>query len=195
MASVTTQEAADAIRTNRQGRAALGIAAEAIKRGYEVIDTIEPGLLRSIFSTGLIGYYFEDQADSEVRQAGRDLLDQANAYAGGIYAVIPDDDNPIDGDTRKRVALALSTAEKDLGMLNEAQASLTESYLDELGDLVQAIEDAASAVAEKAAAAAEYIADKAKKVADALIPTWLKWTIGIGVVVIAGAVAWRYTRP
>lgn len=182
----TTEEAVAALRTNRHARAALGIAAEAIRRGYDVIDTIEPSLLTEIFIAPL--GLAQSLTDSEIRTQGKDLLDRTNAYAQGVYATIHDDDAILPEATRSRVGVALAQALSDLDLLTKVSNDVVSSFLDDLGELIIAIGDATIS-------SVNFIADKARNLADILIPTWLKWTLGVGIGVGLGVVIWRYTRP
>ena len=182
MASI--DETIAAIKTNRQARAAVGIAASAIRNGYDVIDSIDSStldkLLFSFFSdsvTGLTG----------VREQARSLLDRSNAYAGGIFATIRDDDQPVPPATLQRVQVVLENAESDLEVLEAVKADLTQSFYDELGELL-------SAILAGTEAAARYVAAAANKAIQMVLPTWLKFAIGGGLIVAAGLVAWKVSK-
>jgi hypothetical protein len=184
MSTTTTTDAADALVTNRHGRAALGIAAANIRSGYAVIARITPGVLASVAAglsaaaalvTGGI-----DQSSS-VKASATSLLDRTNAYAVAVYGQLPDNDDPLDESIRPQILEALNEAESNLTLLESVQAGLAESFLEDLADLVNFI--AAATIG-----ATKWIADKAKQIVGAVVPTWV-WYV-LGGALVAGAVAY-----
>jgi hypothetical protein len=182
---VTTSEAAAALQTNRHGRAALGIAAANLRRGYDVIDDIEPSLGTELLAP-LIGLV-ESLTDRDVRDQARDLLDRSNAYAQGLYATLPDDDGPIAPDRRAMVSTALEQAERNLRILEAVRADLVTTFLEDLGELVDAIFEAT-------VKATKFIADKAKQIVASVVPPAVWWVLGGALIVGAGVYAWRLSK-
>ena len=178
----TPSQATAALESNRHGRAALGIAAAAIRRGYDVIGTIRPetalgGLLQA-------GGVFGGLGDSDVRQQATDMLDRANAYAQGLYGMIPDTDDPIDDAMRSRVGVALDTALSDLKVVETVSSALVETFTSDLEDLVNAIASATQA-------SVAWVATQAKQIVASVVPTWVWWVAGGAAVAGLGIYAWR----
>lgn len=188
---MTTDEVSQTLKTNRHARAALGIAASHIREGYDVIESIKPtaldefieprGLLAAALGVDPEGEY------AEVRAQGRDLLDRTNAYAGGVYAVIHDDDQALSEAMRGRVAIALEQASSGLQLLESVKENLVQTFVDELAELVTAILSATKD-------AAEFVAEAAKKIAASVLPPWLLWALGGLGLAAAGYFAWKVTR-
>jgi hypothetical protein len=174
----SSREAVAALQTNRQARAALGIAADNLRKGYEVIKTIAPSTW---------DFELEDIGDSQVRQQATDLLDRTNAYAGGIYATIPDDDGELPDATRTRVGVALDQAESNLRLLTTAADQLIQPFMQDLEDLVAAI---GTATLE----ATRFVADKAKLIVGTIVPTWVWYALAGALCVGVGVYAWRIAK-
>jgi len=154
MLGLEVRAAVAAMRTHREARALLGVAADYLAQAY--------ALLPDLPST------------AEVREQARDLLDRANAYATGLYAMLHDTDEPIAEDMRPRVQTALSSAQSDLKLVAEVRADLEINYLQALADVLPA---GAAALAKAAAGAA----------AD-------HWMLTVAVA-LAVLVAWRVLYP
>ncbi|HYM46760.1 MAG TPA: hypothetical protein VES65_11455 [Solirubrobacteraceae bacterium] len=159
--------------------------ADNLRRGYQVIDSIEPSLLTEVLAP-VIGLVAE-ASDADVRSAGRDLLDRVNAYAEGLYATIHDDDQALEDDTRARVLTAMNQADSDLALLEKIQANLVETFEQDLEDLVAAIGSATEA-------SVKFIADKAKQIVGFVIPPAVWWALGAALILGAGVYAWRLSR-
>ncbi|HKQ96970.1 MAG TPA: hypothetical protein VJV75_03765 [Candidatus Polarisedimenticolia bacterium] len=120
-----------AMRTNREARALLGVAADYLHQAFELVPEL----------TDL----------GDVQDQARDLLERTNLYATGIYAMIRDDDQPISEDMRPRVQTALLQAQTNLRLVAEVRAELEIDYLEELVSIVPA---GAAALAKAATSAA-----------------------------------------
>jgi hypothetical protein len=96
--AATIAAVAASIQTVGQARAALGAASDLLKQAYEKLPVIS--------------------TTADLRQAASDRLDVVNAYASGIYAILPADDasqgNQIDTLTANRVGLALAQSQDAL---------------------------------------------------------------------------------
>ena len=179
----TTREAAAALVTNRHARAALGIAAANLRRGYQTIDAMRPESWGPFVAGGIFG----DAGKGDVRQSATELLDQSNAYAVRLYGQIPDTDDPLDEGLRPQILEALNEASSNLSLLESVATALVDTFLDDLGELVNAI-------AEATVAAAQWIGDKAKQIVSAVVPAWVWWVLG-GAVVAAAVVAAARVTP
>lgn len=179
----TLAEVAQGLKSNRHARAALGISAEHLRSGYNVIESVKPSLFddmlagRGLLATAL-GLNVSAAYD-EVRAQGRDLLDRTNAYAQGVYAQLPDDDQPLTANMRSQVALAINQAASDLNLLESVQSNLVQSFADDLMELIVAI---ATATRE----ALDFIATAAKKIVATVVPTWMIWTLGLAGAAVVG---------
>lgn len=171
----TIDDLATSLRTHRHGRAALGVAAENLRRAYEVLDTIRPS-----WQDGMI----EDIADAPVREQGRDLLDRTRAYAEGLYATLRDSDDPLPEERRPMIREALSQAESNLQLIERVRGELVQPF-------VQDMEDTIDAIASATVQSVEFLADKARKVVNAVVPQAVWWLLGGAVIVAAGVAAWR----
>lgn len=129
--ALEVRAAVAAMQTNREARALLGVAADYLRQAYELVSDLT------------------NMAD--VQDQARDLLDGTNAYAQGIYAVLPDDDTPVAEDMRPRVQTALASAQRSLKVVAEVRADLEIDYLQALADVVPT---GAAAIASAAAGAA-----------------------------------------
>lgn len=113
------------VRTNRQGRAVLGVVAQQLRRAYEVVEEMpritQPG-------TG------------ELAKGWKQTLDQTNAYAQKTYAALPDNDEPLTDKNLKRVAESLREARASLAEIGDQAADidrgLTGTLADALRDLL-----------------------------------------------------------
>lgn len=182
---MTTDEAAAALQTNRHGRAALGIVAENLQRGYEVADSIRPPLATQIMNPvfGLV----ESFTDADLRRTAREMLDVTNAYAGGLFAVLPDDDQPLPANMKANIGEALHQAERNLSILVSVRQNVVQTFLEDLQILVDAI-------FEVTAEATKYIADKAKKIVGSVVPVQVWYALGAALLVGVGVYAWRLAK-
>jgi hypothetical protein len=139
------------MKTNREGRALLGIAADYLSQAYGLVPDL----------TNMAGV--QDQA--------RELLDGTNAYAQAIYATVPDNDEPVDETMRPRIETALLSAQRGLRVVAEVRADLEISYLKEIADILPT---GAAAIASAAAGAA---ADHWVLTACAAIGALIAWRL------------------
>lgn len=149
------QTVADKITTIGQARLALGIEAEQLRTGYDLLVSIgtNGGILHDYTPFGTV----EDVTSGQARDAARDILDQANAYAQGIYATLPKEaDNwMLDDKWRGRVAAALLTGLTAVNAVQELASELRPNYSEEyfaalstsIGSVTGAIGNAVASVA------------------------------------------------
>ncbi len=149
------QTVADSVSTVGQARAILGAESEQLKVGYNLLSSIghDGGILDTWTPLGTVS----DITSGEARNAARDLLDQANAYAQGIYATLPKeaDDWPLDDSWRKRVAAATLTGLTAVNQVQEVARELRPNYSEEylaalsssIGTVTKTIGNAVAAVA------------------------------------------------
>jgi hypothetical protein len=141
---------ADGITTVGQARAVLGAEAEQLKVGYDLIDQIgrSSGILHDYTPFGTV----MDAASADARTAAQDVLDQANAYAQGIYSTLPKeaDSWELDESWRKRVSTALltgfSAVQAVQNSVNELRPNYTEEYLSALQSSVSGLAGAVTSV-------------------------------------------------
>jgi len=116
---------ADGIKTNRQARAVMGLVAEMLRRGYELVPTISADFAE-IF-TGSI---------DELRAQANSALDLDNARAQGIYQLLPDNDDVMEEKHRPRIQLAIEQAQDDISSISKAAAEIAVDYTDEMASIV-----------------------------------------------------------
>lgn len=163
------------LQTNHHGRAALGLAAKAIRKGFEVTDEIRPSPW---------DFHLEDIGNSEVRKQARELLERSNAYAQGIYATLPDNAEPLSDIKREYVRTALDSALTNLQLLVSVRRELVQDFTDDMLALLKAIETAGRE-------GLKYISDAAKNIVKTVVPEWVWWVVGAAVIVGGGVAAWR----
>lgn len=95
------------IETNNDGRRVLGVTADYLHAAYGVLD-------RSVQADVRAGYI----------ESSRGLLDVVNAYATGIYAVLPENDQQIDGGMVARVSLALEQADEAFTSIADTETEM-----------------------------------------------------------------------
>jgi hypothetical protein len=120
---------ADGIKTNRQARQVMGLVAEMLRRGYEEVPIIDSGFVGSAVD-------FFSGSTTELRAHANSLLDVVNAYAQGIFAFIPDNDEPLNEDFRGRIALSIQQAQDAVKSINEVSAKLAVDFTDEMAAAV-----------------------------------------------------------
>ncbi len=102
--AITIAQVAASVQTVGQARAVLGKISELLREAYAKLEDV----------TNIEG----------VRDAARSRIDVVNAYAGGIYAVMPSDqasqDLPLDANQARRVGLAMAQAQDALKDTEEA---------------------------------------------------------------------------
>lgn len=118
MIGLQVRIAAAAAKTNRDGRALLGVAAAYLARAFAVLPQIT------------------NWADTQ--DNARELLDRSNLYAQSVYATIPDDDGPLSDARRAQVLEALSEADTNLALVVSVDANLRIDWLDELAGVIPA---------------------------------------------------------
>ena len=125
------QTVANSVTTVGQARAVLGAESIQLKEGYSLIEQIGgPG-------------------STDARQAASDLLDQANAYAQGIYATLPKEADSwvLDESWRRRVAGAMLTGFAAVDRVAEEVKELSPDYAAEyLAALRESIGGVTSAI-------------------------------------------------
>lgn len=127
---MATAEAITAgIKTNRQGRQVMGLVADMLRDGYNLVPT-----LKDDFAEGFLGPL--SAPFEELREQAISRLDLANAYAQGIYARIHDDDEPFDESLRERVGVSVKQAQQVVSELSKDSDEMAESYLDEMAEIV-----------------------------------------------------------
>ena len=147
-----------AAKTNQDGRALLGIAVDYLRQAYALVPHIT--------TMGIdIG---------DVQRNATQLLDSVNAYAQGIYAMIPDDQAPLDETIRARIQVALLQAQSDMKLVASVDAELEVNYLQAL---LGAISAGIVAVASAAAGAA-----------------FDQWPVTLAILVMI-VLAWKYVLP
>lgn len=137
--------AVDAARTNREGRVLLGLAADYLQQAYVLaaqISQVGDWDWRRILDP----FAVEDRLTgvANVEEEARRLLDISNAYAGGIYATLPDDDSALTEDSRRRIGVALNNAYTDLGLVRSVQSDIQSQFIDSMTEAASVWLDAAS---------------------------------------------------
>jgi hypothetical protein len=118
-----------AATTNRQARQLLGIAAEYLKRGYAIVDTVPSNMWFGVLRWAR---YFDGSADLAKRM--RQLLDQNNAFAQKVYKQLPNDDAPVLPAHKNQVKVALSQASSNLQLISSAANNIHQSFIDDMVD-------------------------------------------------------------
>jgi hypothetical protein len=124
---MTTDEIAAGIKTNRQGRAILGVVADYLKRGYELVPKLGT-YKESIFNIFV--------PDDDLQEDARDLLDATNNYSIVLYNSLPDNDGPIDENRRRQIGVALNQAQSSFTLLARIDADLSSSFIEDLADVL-----------------------------------------------------------
>ena len=119
------QAIANGIKTNAQARAVLGLVANMLRRGYELVPTVAAPFTE-LFSGSV----------EELRAQANSSLDIVNAYTQGIYAFIPDNDNALDEQYRRRIQLAIKQAQDTCESISDAAAAMAVDYTDEMASVV-----------------------------------------------------------
>lgn len=114
----TAAEALANMRTNRQGRAVLGIVATFLRRGYEVADTV----------TGV--------ATGGAQKQAKALLDHTNRRAQQIYTSLPDNDEPLTDLNRRKIAQVVQQAMENTKLVSTAAEDLNRGLIGALVDLL-----------------------------------------------------------
>jgi hypothetical protein len=184
VADLTTSAVAAALVTNRHARAALGIAAQHIRNGFDILDSITESSLPIVAQLLSLA---ETSSDVDVKETGRELLDRTNLNAQAVYGAIPDTDDPLDAYTRGRVGVALENARSDLELLESVRADLSTDFLSDLGDLLSKLADGSQA-------ALRFVASAAKQIVGTIVPTWVWFVLGGAAIVGGGIYAYQVSK-
>lgn len=159
------------------GRAALGVTAQWLAKGYEAAKGVSAGT--GWFGTRNVADFVLGTPDN--RQATRDLLDQVNGYAQKTYAdlVASPDSEPIGDLRRRQVGLALTQAQQAFEMI-DAQASSVVAFV---AGWVEAVDAVIVGVAQGLEYTAKVVAQAAVNAANWLdtLGSKLLWYFAAGV--------------
>lgn len=144
------------ITTNNFGRAVLGITASALQGGYSIIEQ-------------------DPEPSEKVKESWKGPLDVVNAYAQGIYATLPANDEPIAFASEERIRLALSQTDSVLSDLSSDVVRFAEMREQWLTDMGQVLPDLGGVIGNT-------VAGIVKAPAEAL--TALVWPVAIVLAVV-----------
>lgn len=106
------------MQTNRQARAVLGVVAQYLRRGYELVDSassVMPGT-------------------ASLKDAIKRGLDGTNRYAQKTYAGIPDDDAPLSPLNRRKVEECVREARTHLSEIPSDVEDINRGFTGALAD-------------------------------------------------------------
>jgi hypothetical protein len=159
---------AASVQTVGQGRAVLGAATGLLRQAYEKLDSI----------TSVEG----------VRDQARNNLDIVNAYAGGIYALLPSDD------ARQGDALTTKQAQQiglSLRQSQDALKDIEEAAGFDFWDVKEVLSNAVASVAGNVGAGAQAVTNALAAGGSALFSS--AWPLALGATILVGGyLLWRF---
>ncbi len=129
-------QALAAMQTNTQARHVLGIAAQYLSRGYEVIQAF-PNMPAWAAVGGPLVAGPVALANRQVKQQATELLTRSRLYAEKIYKTIPDNTAPVPPQLRKQVNEAAKQAYTNLKLVSSVQVDLQQGLLSDVVDYLQ----------------------------------------------------------
>lgn len=173
--ALTIASVAATVQTVGQGRAVLGKVAELLKQAYGLVDTI--GGADHPLTSNTLGIL----ATSETRDAAKSRIDVVNAYAGGVFALLPADDaRQTDLLTTRQsgqIALCMRQAQDALKDIEEAAGV-------DYWDLSQIFSDTVASVAGRVGGGLQAVTNAAAAGGAALFSS--AWPLALGAVVLLG---------
>lgn len=113
------------VKTNRQARQLLGIAADFLRQGYAVAETVPTSLW-----WGVAVRHLDNTA--ELAKSMRELLDRNRRYVDKIYRTIPDNDGKLTPAHRKQVKVAVTQASSNLKIVSSSKDQVNMRFIDAL---------------------------------------------------------------